>query len=68
MTELNQMPACSKPLLVVRCIRKHPDGLTKDKMYNVVAKTEQYLDIFPDDYGHLSGFDKRFFEDVSNDH
>lgn len=62
-TEINN----ANVLLAVRCIHKHPDGLTKGKTYNVVGESEQYYDIKPDDYGHLSGFDKRYFEEVSND-
>jgi len=58
-------PTDAKPVIAVRCIHKHPDGLTRGKTYNVVGESEQYYDIQPDDYGHLSGFDKRFFEAVS---
>lgn len=53
--------------LAVRCIHKHQDGLTKGKIYSAVAESVNYYDIQPDDYGHLSGFDKRYFEVVSND-
>jgi hypothetical protein len=51
-----------KSMFSVRCLKKHDDGLTYGKIYSVVKETEKYYDIFPDDFGHLSGFDKRYFE------
>jgi len=46
----------------VKCIISHQDGLTVGKKYNVESENEKYYDIYPDDFGHLSGFDKRYFE------
>ena len=54
-------------MLAVRCIRSHEDGLTKGKVYDAHKKGEWGYDVFPDDFGHLSGWDKRYFEVVSND-
>jgi hypothetical protein len=50
----------------VTCINPHADCLTKGKVYNAVGESDKYYDIYPDDFGHLSGFDKRFFESTTN--
>jgi len=52
--------------LTILCIHNHPDGLTKGKIYNIVGESESYYDIKPDDFGHLSGFDKRYFENIND--
>ena len=52
------------PLLAVRCIHSHEDGLTKGKVYDAHKISDWGFDIFPDDYGSLSGWDKRYFEVV----
>ncbi len=57
----------ANPLLAVRCIRSHEDGLTKGKIYDAHKQGEWGYDVFPDDYGYLSGWDKRYFEAVGND-
>ena len=64
MTELelkNTTPNNTKPVLAVRCVHSHEDGLTKGKTYYVRKQNDWGYDIFPDDYGHLSGWNKRYF-------
>ena len=53
-------------VLTVRCIHKHSDGLTKGNNYKVVDESEKYYDINPDDFGHLSSFDKRYFKKIDD--
>lgn len=52
------------PGLAVRCIRSHEDGLTKGRVYDAHKQGEWGYDVFPDDNGYLSGWDKRYFEVV----
>ncbi len=59
-----QMP--QNPVLAVRCIHSHEDGLTKGKIYDAHKQGNWGYDVFPDDNGYLSGWDKRYFEVVSN--
>jgi len=51
-------------VLAVRCIHSHEDGLTKGKLYDAHKQGEWGYNVFPDDNGYLSGWDKRYFEVV----
>ena len=65
--EQSQAAIAANPLLAVRCIKSHEDGLTKGKIYDAYKSNDWGFDIFPDDNGYLSGWDKRYFEVVGND-
>ena len=65
--ELTLSAITENPLLPVRCIHSHGDGLTKGKIYKAIKDNKWGFDIFPDDNGYLSGWDKRYFEAVGTD-
>jgi hypothetical protein len=51
-----------KTLFEVICLKSNSNGLTKGNTYSVVAVEGIYYKVKPDDYGSLSGWDKRYFE------
>jgi hypothetical protein len=59
------MKSESNESMSIICAHSHEDGLTNGKRYNVIKSNDWGYDIFPDDYGHLSGWDKRFFDQNS---
>jgi len=63
--ETTSVAIAANPLLAVRCIHSHEDGLTKGKIYDAHKSNDWGFDIFPDDNGYLSGWNKQYFELVS---
>ena len=58
----------AKPVLYVRCLHSNENGITKGKIYNCTEYSDWGYDIYPDDFGSHSGWEKPYFEVVeSND-
>jgi hypothetical protein len=50
----------------VICLKSHEDGVTEGKEYSCVNVEGWVYDIFPDDFGHLSGWHKSYFAIADN--
>lgn len=64
----NKHLTCNKtePILYVRCLHSNENGLTKGKVYNCTEHSDWGYDIFPDDFGNPSGWEKPYFEVVES--
>ena len=45
----------------IKCKRTNDNGISKDEIYEATKQGEWGFDIIKDDYGHESGWDKRYF-------